>query len=118
MSNLYMKAGNRKEFPITVTNPDDTPLNLTGKTLRWTARTSRFTDAVALSKVSTDAAQIEITDATAGEALLKIPPADTAVYEIDIRLKWDLQVATDADDPQIVDSGNLYISIPVTTTAP
>ena len=119
MSFLYMHQGNVRHFPVVVTNPDGTPMDLTTATLRWVAKTLRTEDApIILQKVSTDSAQITIdADPTTGLAEIHILRADTVDFEGDKRLYWELQV-TRGNEPLVVDEGRLYVYAGIVTTAP
>jgi hypothetical protein len=80
MANLNQDAtvygGDDARLELTLLDRDGTPLDLTGATLTWGMAPRRSSDA-ALTKTSEDASEIEITDAVAGRAIVKLLADDT-----------------------------------------
>jgi hypothetical protein len=74
--NISVYKGDDKSFELEVTDQDDEIINLSGGQLAFNV--TDWQGNLKFSKTSTDAAQIEITDATAGLADIHILPADTS----------------------------------------
>lgn len=92
-----MTRGDTKSFTITLTDDDGLPLDVTGMSLIFTVKRSRFdadADAV-ISKEVDDG--IVVDDPTTGEAVLTIEPGDTSGLAARThRLFYDVQVVDGA----------------------
>jgi hypothetical protein len=87
---LEMRRGDTMRFEIEVTD-DDGPVDLTGRTLFFTAR-RRYSDEAAVIE-KTSGAGIEHDDETVGLAVLTLAPADTEeMPAASTRLVCDLQL--------------------------
>lgn len=119
MTDLRRKRGDSIELAVgPVLKPDQTVQNLTGLTLRFTAKDRLDDDdGDAVITGSTNDGRITITDAPGGLALVVIPGAVTADFTADRVLVWDLQLAG-GDTVVTLDSGKLVIERDVTRTAP
>lgn len=97
MTRLSMTRGDTKSFTITLTDDDGLPLDVTGMSLIFTVKRSRFdadADAV-ISKEVDDG--IVVDDPTTGEAVLTIEPGDTSGLAARThRLFYDVQVVDGA----------------------
>lgn len=71
-----------KTFQLTVQDENDAAVNITGGTLTFTVKRTAGDTLAKITKVSTDTAQIEIVDAPAGRADIKLVPTDTSTLEI------------------------------------
>jgi hypothetical protein len=106
---------------ITIVNADGDALDLTGCTLRFTAKRRR-TDAQAaavISKVTpTQIALATQSGATLGTATLTIDAADTASLEaMRIDLLYDVELVTATGKKYTTETGTLTINPDVTTSA-
>ena len=113
--NLSIILGNDKAIELTITDADDNIVDLTDGLLEFHVTDWRGTEKIL--KTSADAAEIEITDAVAGEATLKFVPADTAtltagmyVFYLDFTTAQNKIYTIYQGDFQIQDKGvSLYI---------
>lgn len=119
MSTLQSFWGKDKNFTITITDQSGR-VDLGGKTLRFTAKKSRYDpDPPLISKITgSGIANLTQAGATLGQATISIDPADTvnnkafAADRIDI-LEWDCDLTSGADT-FTVDSGTWEIDPSVT----
>lgn len=120
MPALEIYRGKKKSFKVLVWNPDKTPCDLTGstiKSIRWVATRhpgDGFDDSNA-EIVKTIGAGIVVT--AVGEARVDFVPADTRNLASG-KLDYQVQVATDASDPVITEEGTLRIKPVIVTTVP
>lgn len=120
MSKLEMFRGDDESFDVQVFEVDGvTPVNLSGATLRFTAK-RRFgdldTDAVIVC--TTDDATITLVNATIGLARIDVPAASTDDLLRDTLLVWDLQVTDIATKVRTVAEGTLIVRRDVSRTTP
>lgn len=98
MTDFSMIRGDTKVLAVTLSNVNGTPLDLTDKTLTWTAARWGADDLV-----KTEGDGIEIVSAIAGTCTVTIDPADTedlsfpyefawGAYRGNIELRWDFEV--------------------------
>lgn len=116
-----MRRGDTPPWDITVTEADGTPFNLSGWTIRMTAkRDPGDSDADAVFQLSTAAGTITITDAAGGLATAQPLRASTNTLTTDLTVFWDVQVAKDGspDETYTVDNGTLLIQRDITRAAP
>lgn len=119
MSDLRVKRGDTIRLAVgPVMKADGTVQNITGHTLRFTAK-DRLADldAAAILSGSTIDARIVITNGAAGLAEVSIPAALTAGFTSDRVLHWDLQIADPGGVTKTLDSGKLIVERDVTRTA-
>lgn len=109
--NIYRGSTYRKGFQWK-TQPDDTPMNLTGCSIKMQMKTARGGDV--LLECSTANGKITITDALNGRWQLALTPSDTlalsfskAIYDLDITF-----LTTDVFTPI---EGNVTVYEQVTT---
>lgn len=116
MTLLTMTRGDTRVFRVTLTDADGAPLNLTGLTLKFTAkrRTSDADDDAVIAKASS--AGITLVDGPNGIADITILPADTDSYSDTAPLLWDVQVENGATDIRTPLSGWLIVAGDVTRT--
>jgi hypothetical protein len=120
MTRLEMFRGDDESFDVSVYEVDGTtPVDLTGATLRFTAK-RRVSDADldAVIELTTDDGTITVTNAGQGKARLDVPAAQTFDLTRDLRLLWDLQITDIADKVRTVATGDLIIRRDVTRTVP
>lgn len=118
MAALSMTRGDSATITVTVVGGDGTPVDLTGKTLRFTAK-QHAADAQAaavMAKVTgagiTHQAQV---GATRGLADVTITPADTVtVAAYPVAFVYDVQL-TDGADTYTTETGSLTVRPDVTT---
>jgi hypothetical protein len=119
MADLEMYRGDDASFNIAV-QKDGAPVDLSGATLRFTAKRGRLepdADAV-LSKSTAGGGGITITDAPGGIARVDVLPADTDALARAVRLVWDLQAVDAASKVRTLATGRLVIHADVTRSAP
>jgi hypothetical protein len=118
MTDLRMKRGDDASFSVAAYQADGvTALDLTGATIRFTAKDRPTDDDVdAVIAISTPSA-ITIDDAPGGLATITIPASDTDAFTGPRTLVWDLQVTTSTGSVVTVDGGKLYVLLDVTRTA-
>jgi hypothetical protein len=110
-----MFRGDNAAFDLTVTK-SSVPVDLSGCTLRFTAKLQKEdadSEAV-ISKVSSDADEILVTDAPAGEATVFVIPADTTAITEQTVLFYDVQVTDGAGKVHTLVTGKLKIKLDVT----
>lgn len=118
---LEMRRGDTPVWELAVTDEDGAPLNLTGYTIRMTAKTSiDQPDADAVFQLSTVDGTITVTDAAGGLAEMQPTRGDTNTLTVDTNCVWDVQIARDGtpDETFTVADGTLIIRRDVTRTAP
>lgn len=93
-----------------VTDPDGNVQNITGHTVKFTAR-DRVGDVAAVLE-----ADGEIVDGPAGLASVEIPAAATDAFTADRVLVWDVQLTDPDGRRRTVDSGTLQVRRDVTRT--
>ncbi len=112
-----MKRGDTTIFRATVRDADGVALNLTGKTIRFTAKYG-IADADAAAVIAkTTPTGVVITDAAAGICEVRLVTTDTSTLTATYDLVWDLQVA-DGSSTQTVDSGVLRVEMDATRASP
>lgn len=114
-----MYRGDTADFDLVVTQ-NGSPVNLTGSTLRFTAK-RRVTDGDAdaiFSKSSASATEIEITDAVNGLATVHGLPADTAGLAGKTKLFYDVQVTDSLGRVYTLDYGTITVLVDVSLTTP
>lgn len=86
--------GDYEEIPFTATDAAGAPLNLTGKTIRFTARRDYSAATAIISKSSAVAGEIEVTNAAAGEGKVVLTGEEEGVLAMrqDKRLVCDIEV--------------------------
>lgn len=115
MSNFQITRGDTRKLDATVTEGKGGPaVNLTGVTLRFTARTSPEEATAVITKVT--GTGIAHTDVAAGKARITIDPADTTGLPNtgDHTLHYDLQITTAAGEVYTLIRGLLFITQEVT----
>ena len=120
MTRLSMFRGDDESFDVAVVEADGTtPVNLSGATLRFTAKQKiNDLDASAVIELSTDEGTITVTDATHGLARLDVPAAQTDLLTRDLRLVWDLQITDIFSKVRTVATGHLIVRRDITRTVP
>lgn len=116
--NFEMHRGDSAAFDLTITK-NAVAVNLTGSTLRFTAKRDKAdpdADAI-ISKVSSDASQIEITNAAGGLATVHLVPADTEDLTEQTTLLYDVQVKDATNKVFTLVEGKLKIKLDVTQAA-
>lgn len=87
---LAMYRGDDRVFAMTATL-NGAPLNITGATIKFTARRDPGSAAV-ISKV-TGGSGVAITDGPNGEFTVTIASADTASFTVDEAFIWDVEIS-------------------------
>lgn len=116
-----MKRGDTPIWDLAVLDADGAPLDLTGWTIRMTAKRSiDDADADAVFQLSTVDNTIRVTNAAGGLAEMQPLRSSTSSLTTDLTVIWDVQIAKDGSPDQTftVDSGELMINRDVTRTAP
>ena len=118
MAALTMTRGDSATITVTVVGGDGEPVDLTGKTLRFTAKASPAdAQAEAIIAKSTDAGithQAQ-TGATEGLADVTIDPADTVtVAAYPVAFVYDVQL-TDGANTYTTETGSLVVRPDITT---
>ena len=114
MTLLQVTRGDRHVFDLALTDGAGAPLDLTARSLRFTAKT-RIADSDADAVlVKTIGDGIELVDADEGTATLTIEPDDTSDIDLPRTLIWDLQVEDGAGDVRTPLRGKLAIVRDVT----
>jgi hypothetical protein len=75
---IVMIRGTSKSLLLTVTDEDSNPVNLTNATIYFSVKRELDCDAPCIYKSTLVPSEIEIMDALAGTAKIKLLPADTA----------------------------------------
>ena len=120
MADLTMHRGDSLVLNIAVADPDTgDPVNLTGATLRLTAKRSlKDADSDAIVVLTTGTG-ITVTDASGGLAEAEIEPdATDDLGNVTLALAWDLQLTTTEGRVFTVASGTLTITPDVSRTTP
>lgn len=116
-----MKRGDTPKWEIAVLDEDGAPLNLSGWTIRMTAKRSvTDTDAEAVFQLSTVDGTITLINAAGGIAQAQPLRSSTNTLTEDLTVSWDVQIARDVptEETYTVDSGTLLIARDITRTAP
>lgn len=121
MGMITFTRGDDHTFAIAVTNPDGTATDITGATLRWTAKTNLGdTDAQAVmvkTSLTPPGSGITIDTPTSGLASLIFVPSDTLAFLKETQLFYDLQI-TSGGKTETIDSGWVVVTMDVSITAP
>jgi len=121
--NDVMYAGNRRTFRFTIIDEDDptpnTPLDLTGLTIRWALSTSASDTTPLLEKCSTVAGEIDIVGvATDGVVDVNLLAADTPQEDFGGQtFYFELEVVDATSEPVVVATGSLEIRNNIQNTA-
>lgn len=113
MSSLTLTRGDTRTFDLVA------GVDLSGKTVRWTAKYRRddvMADAV-FAKTSEVDGGIEVTNAVGGLATVTIVAADWDAYVGRSALVWDLEIA-DGDEPKTPLRGDIRVRQDVTRPDP
>jgi hypothetical protein len=115
-----MTRGDTYVFEITVLNYDGTAFDLTGASLRFTAKWDiRALDAAAVITLTTGGGGIVVTSATDGEATVTILPSHTtSLPSHTTKLVYDIQVYLSATQVYTVMQGVLTVVPDSSVTAP
>lgn len=103
---IEIEKGASKTFLLAVKDDKKQPVDLTGSTVYWTAKTA-IDGTVIIAKVSTSITQIEILNQTTfkGQAKIYLVPSDTSGSPVPVgNYKWDSWV--------VLSSGKRYPVIP------
>jgi hypothetical protein len=116
MSALKMKRGDTRQFQSTGVTRGGLPVNLTGATIRFTAKFKR-TDAQASAVISKSTATggVTIISATAGTYHVTILPSDTSSLAADRSLYYDVEMLETDGTVTTIDEGTLSITLDVST---
>lgn len=119
-SNRKMVRGDTYVFEITVFNFDGTAFDLTGCSLRFTAKWDiRNADGSAVITLTTGGGGIVVTSATDGEATVTILPTHTnSLPSHTTKLVYDIQVYRSATEIYTVMQGVLTVVPDSSVTAP
>ena len=118
---LEMRRGDTPIWDLAVLDDDGLPFNLTGWTIRMTAKRSiDDPDAQAVFQLSTSDGTITITNAPGGLAEMQPLRTSTSTLTVDTNCVWDVQIARNGspDETFTVENGVLSIARDVTRTAP
>jgi hypothetical protein len=118
VSDLVTKRGDTIELHVgPVLKGDQTVQNITGHTIRFTAKAKLDdVDGAAVISGSTADSRIVITDGPGGLFEVRIPPAATSGFTADRTLHWDLQISDPAGTVRTLDFGKLLVTRDVTRT--
>lgn len=112
MTDFSMIRGDTKTLTVTLTNSNGSPLDLTDKTLTFTATRWGYSTGI----VKTEGDGIEVTSALDGICEITIDPADTADLEPDywggyslLSYTWDFQVENEAGEVRTPLRGRLKV---------
>ena len=114
MIKLEMYRGDDREFTLTLTE-DGAPMDLTGATVRWTARVRAGDADTVIAKTSSAGIAIA-NDPTTGVAVLTIDAADTSGFAGRRDLVWDVEV-TRGGKTRTVLTGVLRVLVDVSWSA-
>lgn len=97
-NDIIIYRGNDATYKLTVKKSDGSAYDLTGCTLKlYVKRKVEELDADAIiEKLSSDATEINITDATGGIAEIYFVPADTSSLEYNKQYVYDVELETPA----------------------
>lgn len=117
MTDLTMYRGDDRDFTITATE-DGSPLDLTGATVRFTAKRDAVDadDAAVIAKTSDTGIAID-EDPTTGVAVITIEAADTEDLRASATLVYDVQVTRGGRTLTVL-AGHLAVIADVSRTAP
>lgn len=117
--NLEMVRGDTRVWSMTIKTRDGNPFDLTGYTVKMTAkRAVTDADGSAVFQKTSPAGGITINSPTAGTITVTLSPSDTSgLPAYTIRLVYDLQV-TNGTDTRTALLGYLLIKPDVTITTP
>ena len=99
-----------REMTITIRNPDETPADLTGKRVLFTARTRRGSSAHYFQK-SSDGGGIVISDPESGVCVMTIEAADTSSLDRTIALAYSVTVDNNPGQQITVATGQLVVEV-------
>lgn len=117
--NLELRRGDTHVFDLTILNAAGTAMNLTGATVRFTAK-NNLSDAdgsAVITKISPSSG-IVVTDAAGGLARLTLLPADTSSITQERVLYYDVQVTDGSSVVTTVLEGTLAIRLDVSVASP
>lgn len=109
-----LHCGDKYEFLLSLQNDDGSAFDLTGKTVKFTAKYAVSDDESEAVVQKTGVTQGAPTN---GVTLITLTPTDVPGPEL-IRGYYDLQVATDASDPETFIYGDIEFLPNITQTAP
>lgn len=89
VTDLFMYRGDDRVFTMTATI-NGAPLNITGATIKWTAR--RTPEEAAVISKQTGGSGVAITDGPNGVFTVTIASADTTGFLVDESLIWDAEI--------------------------
>ena len=112
---LEMMRGDTKVFDVTITDEAGAAVNLTGSTVKFTAK-NRVGDAQGVAVIAlTTGDGVELTDAANGVARVTIAPDDTSGFTSKKTLEYDVQVAETGGRVSTPVRGTLTVEMDVTT---
>lgn len=112
---LDVVRGDDATFDVVIRDAVGKVVNLTGGTLRFTARAKSSDAAAVITKTSAVGGQIDITDAPNGMAALKLVPADTSGLYAPKTLVYDFEFTDSGNKVStVLPSGVLYIRRDIT----
>jgi hypothetical protein len=118
MGQIQLIRGDSKVLTVSVTR-NNAPYDLTGHTLRFTAK-YRYSDPdsqAVFQLTSAPGGGITVTNATGGQARIEIEPVHTAsLPPVRTRLVYDLQLTDGGGGVYTVDIGELVVAPDVTIT--
>jgi len=106
MDYLSMAKGEDRDVDVAVKLRNE-PDAIDGDRLVWTVRDGAST---VFTKTTDDPAEIEVTDASEGEALIHILDSDTASIVATTRLDWELWLTRSGSDVQLAE-GRLLVRV-------
>jgi hypothetical protein len=119
MSYLEGKRGDTNNYTGTVLDSAGDAVDLTGATLRFTAKLNRGDADNATGVIAkTTGSGITHTNAATGQYRITLAPADTSSLTATTLYFWDLQLTDGAGSVFTVDNGTLTITTDVGVTAP
>lgn len=102
--NFNMYSGNTVPIYVTITDPTNTAINLTGCTLKWTLQ---LRGATLATKDTTNG--IIITDAVNGKVRINLQPADT--HQVSGSCDHELEMINTAGDVTTVMTGKINVTL-------
>jgi len=107
---LETPRGDDNIFDVVITSKTGKVVNLTGGTLKFTARAKSGSPSTVMTKTSAGGAGITFTDAINGYAALTLVPADTSALYAPVALVFDFEF-TDAlgKVTTVLPKGILYV---------
>jgi hypothetical protein len=122
MTRLATYRGDNESFTITVRDAAGALVNLTGATLRFTAKyRASDLDAAAIFSKTTGAGITHAADQAGvgkGLATVALVPGDTTTLPAPLVVVWDCQLRDAAANVQTVATGSLRIRADISRTAP